>query len=173
MVQVQIMKSKKNPGVKPQFAGVFDCARQVLSQYGVRGCYLGLSATILRNVPANGVYFGTYEALRAWFARTHPGGDGRPPLHGVLLAGGVGGLLYWLTTFPTDVVKSSMQSDSVDRTQRRFRGVADCARQLWAEGGVRRLYRGLTPALARSVPANAMLFLAVEEVRFRLHSWLG
>jgi hypothetical protein len=43
-----------------------DCVRQSVAANGMlRGPLQGFSATLLRNIPAAGVYFGTFEALKA------------------------------------------------------------------------------------------------------------
>jgi hypothetical protein len=36
-----------------------------------------------------------------------------------MVAGGIGGLAYWAFTYPLDIVKSSMQTDTVDPTRRK------------------------------------------------------
>lgn len=167
-VQVQVLKAARNPGVKPEFAGVIDCAQQVWRHSGVRGAYQGLSGTIIRNTPANGLYFGTYEATRQWLRTRHAESGAALPAGAVLTAGGLGGFVYWLCTYPTDVVKSALQTDAVDRAQRKYSGWVDCAKKLYHEEGWHRFYRGLTPCLLRSVPANAVLFLVVEQSRFWL-----
>ena len=87
----------------------------------------------------------------------------------ILIAGGVGGFAYWLSTYPADVIKSAMQSDDIFPEQRRYRSTRDCIRQLWEEGGWRRFYRGLAPCLIRSIPANAACFWAYEYVARHAH----
>ena len=43
-----------------------DCVRQSVAANGaLRGPLQGFQATLLRNLPAAGVYFGTFEALKA------------------------------------------------------------------------------------------------------------
>ena len=43
-----------------------DCVRQSVAANGLlRGPLQGFSATLLRNLPAAGVYFGTFETLKA------------------------------------------------------------------------------------------------------------
>ena len=43
-----------------------DCVRQSVAANGIlRGPLQGFQATLLRNLPAAGVYFGTFEALKA------------------------------------------------------------------------------------------------------------
>ena len=43
--------------------GIFDALRAVIAQAGMAGLYRGLGVTIMREVPAVGVYFGSCEAL--------------------------------------------------------------------------------------------------------------
>ena len=57
----------------------------------------GLSSCILREVPACGIYFGSYSALRE---------QGQS----VLISGGIAGTLSWLFTYPLDIIKTQMQS---------------------------------------------------------------
>jgi solute carrier family 25 carnitine/acylcarnitine transporter 20/29 len=40
---------------------VVDCVRSTLRISGARGPFQGLSATLLRNAPANSVYLGSFE----------------------------------------------------------------------------------------------------------------
>jgi solute carrier family 25 carnitine/acylcarnitine transporter 20/29 len=57
-----------------------------------------------------------------------------------------------------------VQSDSIFPAQRQYGGPASAARKLWAEGGLRRFYRGFTPCLLRAVPANGVMLLTVDKV---------
>jgi hypothetical protein len=41
---------------------------------------------------------------------------------------------------------------------------------LWAEGGVKRFYRGFTPCLIRAVPANGAMLLTVDKITNWLNS---
>ena len=40
------------------YRNVFHAGWLIAGQFGVRGVYQGLSATLLRNIPANGIFFG-------------------------------------------------------------------------------------------------------------------
>ena len=72
----------------------------------------------------------------------------------VMLAGGTGGIAYWLTIYPVDVLKTTLQSDHTDPAKRRYKGVADAASQIYREHGIKGFFRGFTPCLARAFPAN-------------------
>jgi hypothetical protein len=58
--------TRQTPGSAPRFTGMVDCVKQSVAANGiVRGPLQGFSATLARNLPAAGVYFGTFEALKA------------------------------------------------------------------------------------------------------------
>lgn len=61
---------------------------------------------MLRDVPAFGAWFFTYEYLKAWLAA--PGR--KPGVVAQLLSGGVAGCASWLISFPADVIKSRVQT---------------------------------------------------------------
>lgn len=73
---------------------------------------------------------------------------------------------YWVLCYPLDIVKSAIQTDSIYPAQRRYKGgIVATARQLFAEGGVKRFTAGLAPCLMRSFPANAAGFAVYESVK--------
>jgi len=55
-MQVQYSSS----GGQARYKNAPDVARQLAAQYGLRGLYQGLGATILRNLPGNAAYFYFY-----------------------------------------------------------------------------------------------------------------
>ena len=147
-----------------------ECVRQTLRFSGVRGPFQGLSATLLRNAPANAVYLGSFEVLKQRAASYYGCAPKDLPAPVVMAAGGTGGILYWLAIFPVDVVKSAMMTDSIDPAARKFPSIPATARALWAEGGLPRFYRGFTPCILRAAPANAVMLFTVDRV---LHIMTG
>ena len=61
------------------------------------------------------------------------------------IAGGTGGALSAAANNPIDVVKSRMQG--LDAAK--YSSTMDCARQLYAEGGIGALYKGVGPRITR------------------------
>jgi len=147
-----------------QYKGVADCARQIVGTHGIRGMYQGLGATFLRDIPSNAAYFGFYELSRKVMLK-----EGETvanlPAWKTMIAGAIGGLMYWSLTYPTDVIKSTIQTDNIDRTKRKYHGIVDCAKKILAAEGIKGLYKGAIPCFIRSVPANAACFVVYEEVR--------
>ena len=58
-MQIQVLRTHAGAGSSP-YRNVFQAGYVIASQYGIRGVYQGLPATLLRNVPACAFYFGTY-----------------------------------------------------------------------------------------------------------------
>ncbi|WVZ57737.1 hypothetical protein U9M48_008084 [Paspalum notatum var. saurae] len=148
-----------------KYGGPMDVAKHVLrSEGGARGLFKGLAPTLAREVPGSAIMFGVYEATKQALAGGRDtSGLGRGSL---ILAGGVAGASYWAPVYPTDVVKSVLQVD--DYKNPKYSGSMDAFRKILAADGVRGLYKGFGPAMARSVPANAACFLAYEVTRSAL-----
>ena len=163
-IQVQIIRAKTTPDYVPPYTTVGACVRATLRESGWRGPFQGLGATILRNTPANAVYLGTFEVLKRAAAAHYGVAPSELPAWTVIGAAGLGGICYWMVIFPVDCVKSAMQTDSIIKSQRRFPDMAFAARTLWAEGGVKRFYRGFTPCIIRAAPANAAMLFTVDRV---------
>ncbi|CAL9158871.1 unnamed protein product [Musa hybrid cultivar] len=147
-----------------KYGGPMDVAKHVVREAGVRGLFKGMVPTLAREVPGNAVLFGVYEALKQYYAGgKDTSGLGRWPL---MVAGGLGGASFWLSVYPTDVVKSVIQVD--DYKNPKYSGSVGALRKIAAAEGIKGLYRGFGPAMARSVPANAACFLAYEMIRSSL-----
>ncbi|CAO2161639.1 unnamed protein product [Urochloa humidicola] len=142
--------------------GPVDMARDILRREGLRGIYRGLTVTALRDAPAHGVYFWTYEYARE---RLHPGcrrGGGEESLATMLVSGGLAGVASWVCCYPLDVVKSRLQAQGAFPAAARYRGVVDCFRRSVREEGLPVLWRGLGTAVARAFVVNGAIFSAYE-----------
>ena len=123
------------------------------------------------------------------------GGAGEKKLSAgaVLAAGAIGGVGYWVSSFPFDVVKSRIQTQPTDLAQRQYKYVRspppasyalpeagrfstdgrnvhhrstwDAMVQLNKAEGWRGFWRGFTPCMLRACPANAACFFAYETAR--------
>ncbi|KAL7094385.1 hypothetical protein ACP275_11G100500 [Erythranthe tilingii] len=148
-----------------KYGGPMDVARHVLrSEGGARGLFKGLMPTFAREVPGNAAMFGVYEAFKQYLA----GGQDTSTLGrgSLIMAGGLAGASFWVSVYPTDVVKSVLQVD--DFKNPKYSGSIDAFRKILKSEGVKGLYKGFGPAMCRSVPANAACFLAYEVTRSSL-----
>ncbi|KAI9018803.1 mitochondrial carrier domain-containing protein [Hyaloraphidium curvatum] len=156
-MQVEIVKQKSIPGYVPEFRNVIDFVARAPRKYGFLSLYTGFAPHILRNTISGFFHIGAFEASRREWAK-HRGMDpSKIGLPATMVAGSIGGVLYWAVTYPLDVVKSALQGDSMTPGKKKYAGMADAFRKLYAEGGWRRFTRGFSACMARAIPANAVM----------------
>jgi solute carrier family 25 carnitine/acylcarnitine transporter 20/29 len=151
-------------GAGQKYSGIADCAKQIVGKHGIKGAYQGLMPTFLRDVPSNASYFVFYELARKLMVKEGQSVSDLPAWK-VMIAGATGGVAYWGVTYPTDVIKSTIQTDNIDPSQRKYHGIADTARKIYASNGFKGFFKGFTPCIIRSIPANAACFVVYEQVR--------
>lgn len=128
---------------------------------GVRGLSRGLSFTVIREIPAFGIYFLSYEVMCRIL--TPPGAD-FCPMSRLLLAGGLAGCCSWIISYPVDVIKSRIQADGVYKDgvfHYQYRGYWHCIKHSVTTEGWSVLVRGLNSTLIRAFPTNAATFTVV------------
>ena len=150
------LKTRQQTGARAPLA---ELVRRVLREEGVRGLYRGWSAVLGARLFGGNFYFGGNAFFLgrlndAWL----PHGD-RPwaRTRNTLLAGGLGGVCFWLPALPFDVVKTRLMASGSA-----YGGALECARALWAEAGPRGFYKGFSAAMLRAFPANAAAFTAFD-----------
>ncbi|PKX98038.1 mannosyltransferase complex subunit MNN9 [Aspergillus novofumigatus IBT 16806] len=137
-LQIQYAADKS----KRMYSGPIDCLKKLLRTHGIAGLYRGLCATILfrSNVGASNQFLGR----------------------------GMSAQIFWLTSYPSDVVKQRLMTDPMGGAlgdgERKFRRWKDAARAVYHERGWRGYWRGFVPCFLRAFPANAMALVAFEGV---------
>ena len=128
--------------------GISEAVGHILNTAGLGGLARGLAITFTREVPAFGVYFGSYELMIRQF------GDSTPV---VLTGGGIAGILSWVLTYPQDVIKSRLQADGFGEAQQ-YRGARHCLQASLRSEGPGCLVRGMGSTIIRAFPMNAVTF---------------
>lgn len=134
-------------------------AKNIWKNVGLRGIYRGLGITVLRDAPAHGIYFWTYEYTRELL---HPGcrKSCQESLNTMLAAGGLAGVASWVFSYPLDVIKTRLQAQTPYSVK--YKGILDCLRKSIKEEGYVVLWRGLGTAVARAFVVNGAVFSAYE-----------
>lgn len=78
-----------------------------------------------------------------------------------MMCGAAGGYGMWLPVYPIDSIKSKIQTDGFGKDAK-YKGMVDCAQQIYRQQGIPGFYRGFLPCLLRAAPVNASTFLAFE-----------
>ncbi|KAI9366282.1 mitochondrial carrier [Pilaira anomala] len=148
--------SKSVNGVR-HFTGPIDCAKYLIQRDGIaHGLFRGMWATIVREIPA---YAGFYTGFEMTKRKLVKGQEGPANIFQLMTAGAVGGIGYWVFSYPLDVVKSVVQNQ-----EKPPRGlyVISVLKQIHARDGMAGLFRGFTPTVLRSIPAAGATFTAYE-----------
>ncbi|XP_033214366.1 congested-like trachea protein [Belonocnema kinseyi] len=148
---------------KPKYNGPVDVVKQLYKEGGIRSIYKGTCATLLRDMPASGMYFMTYEGLQRLMT---PDGE-KLGLISTIFAGGFAGIANWIVGMPPDVLKSRLQTAPEGMYKR---GIRDVFVHLMKEEGPLALYKGVIPVMLRAFPANAACFLGFE-MSMRFFNW--
>lgn len=70
----------------------------------------------------------------------------------------------WFTSYPIDIVKSKMQTDSLNPKEQQYKGTLDCFKKIYQTNGIKGFFRGFTPTILRAAPVNACTFYTFELV---------
>ncbi|CAB1096937.1 unnamed protein product [Ectocarpus sp. CCAP 1310/34] len=145
-----------------KYRGPVDCAMSIFNTQGVRGLFRGSPATAIRDTPAMGLYFASYEAVKDRLESRWGFGEQASSFW----AGGLAGALSWFVSYPFDVVKSVQQA-AADPMDPNTRSMTACFRHVYntAGGGipgVSRFFRGVSTTVVRAVPVNAAIFPTFE-----------
>jgi len=153
-LQVQYQADK----TKRLYTGPVDCARKLLGGHGIRGLYHGLSATLVFRTFFF-AWWGTYDAFTQYFQK-HTSMSA-PAVN--FWAGGLSAQVFWLTSYPSDVIKQRIMTDSLG-PDRKYPHWRNAAIAVYREKGWKGYWRGFVPCFLRAFPANAMALVAFEGV---------
>ncbi|ESN96467.1 hypothetical protein HELRODRAFT_67929, partial [Helobdella robusta] len=129
---------------RPQYRGFFHGVREIIKQNGLRGCYQGLTATMMKQGTNQAIRFFVVESLKELYR-----GDAHSstPVSKLWtgLFGAIAGACSVFGNTPLDVVKTRMQGLEAHKYKHTF----DCAVQIMKHEGPRAFYKGTIPRLSR------------------------
>ena len=143
-----------------RFRGSWHCATQLVQERGPTILYKGHVVNTIREGIFLATYFYTYEGLRDALSQTIPSHFILPQQLSVPIAGGISGAWAWFVSFPLDCVKAGVQGQSISSSP--TKGAIQVFQNLWQTKGIRGLYSGVTPSIARAFLVSASRFSAYE-----------
>ena len=76
----------------------------------------------------------------------------------------MGGLGFFLSFSSAEVLRTRLREAPAQGDKRRYTGLVQSTRLIFAEEGLRGFYKGLLPHIIRVVPNSALIFLTYEFV---------
>ncbi|RVD82671.1 uncharacterized protein DFL_007089 [Arthrobotrys flagrans] len=171
-------------GVGGSGGGVYTSIRGAVTgiwrDEGICGFYRGGAAAVIQIVPYMGLFFGSYEGVKAGLLRLPSPTSYLPPEitktakdHPIIssiagrgsidaIAGILGGIVAKTGVFPLDTIRKRLQVQGPTRGKYVhgdipvYEGVVRCGREVVRREGWRGLYRGLAVSLVKAAPASAV-----------------
>lgn len=162
---IRIRMQTQPHGPNRLYAGPLDCIQKLSRSPSVAmGLYRGTSVTLLREAQAYGAWFLSFEYMMQADTKRNKYTRKDVPTWKIATYGGVAGEMLWITSYPSDVIKSKMQTDGFGEKQR-YRSMRDAFAQTWRQEGMLGFWRGIGPTLLRAMPVSAGTFAVVEMVQ--------
>ncbi|KAM0285955.1 hypothetical protein ACHAQH_001142 [Verticillium albo-atrum] len=169
-----LVKVRLQTADKGVYTSAIDVVRKSIARDGLgRGLYAGVSAPLVGVTPMFAVSFWAYDLGKDIVRSIYPEHPASQPLTigQTAAAGFFSAIPMTAITAPFERIKVilQVQSQKLQPGQPpRYKGPYDVVRQLYAEGGLRSVFRGSTATLARDGPGSAAYFAAYEYIKRRL-----
>lgn len=133
--------------------------KAIYDKGGVGGFYKGFTGLLARDLPYRAMQLPFYEVARDLYTEKFCKGRDMQPHEAMIVGAAVGMIAAGLTT-PFDVVKSRMMVGSATN-----QGVSVVLKEIYAEAGVRGLYKGVQQRVGYLGLNNAIFFNVYEFAR--------
>ncbi|CCM03175.1 uncharacterized protein FIBRA_05297 [Fibroporia radiculosa] len=136
---------------------------RIYAEGGVRAFWTGNGLSVAKILPESAIKFLAYESSKRMFAKYWDHVDDPREISGVsrFLSGGMGGISSQLSIYPIETLKTQMMSSTGEHK----RTLLSAARRVWALGGIRAFYRGLTIGLVGVFPYSAIDMSTFEALK--------
>ncbi|GAP89054.1 putative mitochondrial carnitine carrier protein [Rosellinia necatrix] len=168
-----LVKVRMQTAERGVYSSAIDVVRKSVARDGLRrGLYAGVSAPLVGVTPMFAVSFWGYDVGKQLVTSiSPPGADGGLSIAQISAAGFFSAIPMTAITAPFERVKVILQVQGQrlkPGEEPRYKGGLDVVRQLYAEGGLRSVFRGSAATLARDGPGSAAYFAAYEYIKRRL-----
>ncbi|XP_042214244.1 solute carrier family 25 member 40-like isoform X2 [Homarus americanus] len=136
-----------------------------ITNTGIISLWKGWVPTILRDVPFSVMYWYSYEMLKTTMNQQ------QPTIHFSMFAGAVSGGIAGALTLPLDVIKTHRQ---IEIANSKSSSTKQMLLNIYKLQGMKGLFSGLVPRLAKVMPACAIMISTYEYAKrfFRNHNQL-
>jgi solute carrier family 25 uncoupling protein 8/9 len=151
--------------VTPKYKGLVGTTLTVAREEGARALWSGIEPGLHRQVLYGGLRIGLYEPVK----RAFMGGDidKVAPLHIKIAAGMTTGAVAIAIASPTDLVKVRMQAEGKlpEGTPKRYPSAMKAYGIIVREEGLRGLWKGVGPNIARNAIINAAELASYDQIK--------
>ncbi|EXB52377.1 hypothetical protein L484_012022 [Morus notabilis] len=164
VVKIRLQQQR---GLSPEllkYKGPIHCARTIIREEGLRGLWSGAAPTVMRNGTNQAAMFTAKNAYDVLLWKKHEGdGTVLQPWQS-MISGFLAGTAGPLCTGPFDVVKTRLMAQTRDGGDLKYKGMIHAIRTIYAEEGLRALWKGLLPRLMRIPPGQAIMWAVADQI---------
>ncbi|WVF66558.1 hypothetical protein IAT40_001298 [Kwoniella sp. CBS 6097] len=158
-----LTKTRLQTAAPGTYSGAIDVVRKTVAQDGIRGMYRGITPPILGVTPIFAISFWGYDlGKRIVYSFTPNRTSQHLSIGELAIAGGFSAVPATLVAAPAERVKVLLQVQGQGGSAA-YSGPIDVVRKLYAEGGLRSLFRGTGATLVRDGPGSAKSLSSAPE----------
>ncbi|OQV23949.1 putative Calcium-binding mitochondrial carrier protein SCaMC-2-A [Hypsibius exemplaris] len=164
---VQARLASQKPAFGKEFTGILDAFAKLYRAHGFFAFYRGMWVSLTALVPAMGLDFAIYGRMKKLYKHHFHTEGTHPPAWVLLGCGTVSSCVTHVLVYPLLLPRIRMQANDPKALEiQRFHKTMFCyLRDIYREEGLRRgLYRGLSPSLAKVVPAVSLSYFFYERI---------
>lgn len=171
--RMQVQNSFPSKAGGTHYRNSWDALKQIAKTEGLSGVYRGYWATLGSFGPFSALYFVFYERFKSWsrtrLENANVSSKDLPFFDLVLCSCSAGTLASWLTS-PLDMAKLRLQIQrgklaNTEPGQVAYRGVADCLKSAYRDGGWSGLFRGAGARVLHFAPAMTITMTSYDTFR--------
>nr|XP_057926201.1 calcium-binding mitochondrial carrier protein SCaMC-2-A [Doryrhamphus excisus] len=162
---MEVLKTRLALRTTGQYAGISDCAKQILRREGLAAFYKGYLPNMLGIIPYAGIDLAVYETLKNRYLQQH--GTSDPGVVVLLACGTVSSTCGQLTSYPLALVRTRMQAQAANGGGQQAT-MTGLFKQILQAEGPSGLYRGLAPNLLKVIPAVSISYVVYEHLKTHL-----
>jgi len=156
-IKTSLIDDRKSPN--PRMRGFIHGTGLIIRERGPSALFQGLVPTTARQAANSATRFGVYTSLRQ-LAQSYVAPGERLGTVSTFGIGATAGIITVYVTQPLDSVKTRMQSIEA---RKEYRNSLHCAMRIIREEGVRTLWSGALPRLARLMMSGGIVFTMYEK----------
>eukprot|EP00927_Polykrikos_kofoidii_P082810 TRINITY_DN8330_c1_g1_i1.p1 TRINITY_DN8330_c1_g1~~TRINITY_DN8330_c1_g1_i1.p1 ORF type:complete len:322 (+),score=31.43 TRINITY_DN8330_c1_g1_i1:134-967(+) len=141
---------------KKTFSGIGDSIMKTVTNQGITGLYRGWTVTIVVAFVYRAGQLGTFSQIMSM--NPYEGDKGITGLMAAFVAAQVARIAVLPFCYPFDTVRRRLMLESeIARPERVYTGAVDCAKQVLLREGLRGMYKGMIPELARGAGSSIVI----------------
>jgi hypothetical protein len=149
-----------------RFNNSIDCIKYTFVNLGIKGFYVALPISIIRESFACSLYFGTFEYLKNKEKIKYNKRDIK--ILNSFIYGAICGGLNWILTLPIDTIKTKLIADTIIPNTKQYSGIINCVSSIYNSSGMIGFYKGFSVVFTRALVVNGIVLTCFDLCRSRM-----